>query len=485
MLRRQSTIYYVYLLNGGLDTLGDEQLVLQARAGDTEAFSLLVRKYANAVYGVAYHNVGDFHFAQDIAQEVFLKAYFKLDDLKEPGKIGSWLYAITKRQAMDWLRSNKRQSLFEPDAAMQPEYADPDIKLDVWAALNKLPERSRLPVILYHMAGYNTRDLAVFLDISIEAVESRLRRARNMLRKELLDVVEEGMNQNRLGEDFGQRIKEMVDRHRQLLAVGKQVEALDAIREAVKLNPNDKELRRSLAHSLSMTGSRIGDTGLLAEAEKEYLELVQTDPNQYQALGYVYCHQGKYGQAIGCFKKLMDEGRPDTTIPLGQAYFGTKDYDEAEKAYQSAINMGLHNLTLGLSGLATTAKAAGNKEKAYRGHRMLINILNSLEGEPIYIHTLWRAYVHQAQLQTSDGFTEQAVASLVAALPVVLASVEESPSVLFDKLTFSLPIRTHEGTDLDWFVNEITSKKFAALRGSADYEKLIAEAKALAVRSSN
>lgn len=62
----------------------DAELVNRVCKGDIDAFSEIISKYANAVYGVAYGKLGDFHTAQDIAQEVFVKTFRKLSSLKEP-----------------------------------------------------------------------------------------------------------------------------------------------------------------------------------------------------------------------------------------------------------------------------------------------------------------------------------------------------------------------------------------------------------------
>lgn len=76
--------------------LTDRELVAMACKGDADAFGELVKRYASAVYGVAYHKIGDFHLAHDIAQEAFIRAYLALTDLKDPARVGSWLYSITK-----------------------------------------------------------------------------------------------------------------------------------------------------------------------------------------------------------------------------------------------------------------------------------------------------------------------------------------------------------------------------------------------------
>src|SRR4029079_3312293 len=73
----------------------DSQLVLRARGGDRSAFATLVERYRNAVYGLAFHFVGDFETARDIAQDVFIRAFGRLGDLREPDKFSPWLRQMT------------------------------------------------------------------------------------------------------------------------------------------------------------------------------------------------------------------------------------------------------------------------------------------------------------------------------------------------------------------------------------------------------
>lgn len=191
----------------------EAELVEEVYKGDIDAFNKLISRYTNAVYGVAYSKLGDFHIAQDIAQEVFVKAYKKLSYLKQPDKVGSWLYSVTTRECIDWLRSNKQEfcELEDSIGVTQQETAEEkllkkEVSENVWKALNSLSEGNRLVTILYHIDDYKIKDIANFLGVSIDAVESRLRRSRKLLKKELLGMVDESLNKNKLGEEFKQKV---------------------------------------------------------------------------------------------------------------------------------------------------------------------------------------------------------------------------------------------------------------------------------------
>ncbi|MBD3921704.1 sigma-70 family RNA polymerase sigma factor [Paenibacillus sp. PR3] len=192
-------------------TSSDSELLARVRNGDIEAFSELIEKYANAVYGVAYSKLGDYHTAQDVAQEVFVKTFRKLNHLQEAEKLGSWLYAVTARECIDWFRSNKRYELAETIDAPLLETAEDallrkEFRNEVWSALNTLSERNRIVTVLYYIDDYKAREIGDFLGISVDAVESRLRRSRTLLKKEMLSMVNENLNQNKLNEEFKKKV---------------------------------------------------------------------------------------------------------------------------------------------------------------------------------------------------------------------------------------------------------------------------------------
>ena len=90
--------------------LSDEELVRRALAFDTEAFDMLVKRYQDAVYGMAVHIVKNFADAQDIAQDVFLTAYQNLHSLKRYASFASWLRGIVVNMCKMWMR-RKRESV--------------------------------------------------------------------------------------------------------------------------------------------------------------------------------------------------------------------------------------------------------------------------------------------------------------------------------------------------------------------------------------
>ena len=89
--------------------MDDATAVAQARAGDSEAFRLLVERHSRALFKLAYRMTGNEHDAEDVVQDAFLKAYRNLDRFEERSQVSSWLYRIASNCAFDVLRRRKRR----------------------------------------------------------------------------------------------------------------------------------------------------------------------------------------------------------------------------------------------------------------------------------------------------------------------------------------------------------------------------------------
>lgn len=178
----------------------DEELVAATLNGDVHAFSILVKKYSNALCSVSYGVIGDFHRAQDVVQEAFIKAYYKLRTLKEPEKVGSWLYSITYRLSIDLKRKlQKDQHVLDQieridDPLSFDEMVDiREVHTEIWKALNGVDERNRIIIVLFHISGFSLERIGKLLGLSASAVESRIRRTRKQLKLELMDFFFDGL----------------------------------------------------------------------------------------------------------------------------------------------------------------------------------------------------------------------------------------------------------------------------------------------------
>lgn len=85
----------------------DSDLIQRTLDGDQSAFTILVEKYQKGVHALVWQKIGDFHIAQEITQDAFLKAYQKLGTLKNHKLFSGWLYVIATRLCYDWCRKRR------------------------------------------------------------------------------------------------------------------------------------------------------------------------------------------------------------------------------------------------------------------------------------------------------------------------------------------------------------------------------------------
>ena len=169
---------------------------------DDDAFSSLVEKYQKQVHALAWRILGDFHIAEEITQDAFLKAYMELKSLKEPQRFGSWMYVITRRLCMGWLRKKRlrMQSLEDMEQtdneqleeAAYAEYIVEEKERTLAEAhrevvkklLAKLQESERTVMTLFYFGDMSCTEIGEFLGVSANTIKSRLRRAQERLKKE-------------------------------------------------------------------------------------------------------------------------------------------------------------------------------------------------------------------------------------------------------------------------------------------------------------
>jgi RNA polymerase sigma-70 factor, ECF subfamily len=176
----------------------ESQLIERALAGDSAAFGVLVQRYQDRLYSSVVHVVGCRNEAEDVVQDAFVQAYVKLDSFQQNSKFFTWIYRIAFNAALSRRRRKKTSLSLEQsreESGSEPASGDeaPDHRLlreervsDVQRALSELTEDHRAILVLREMQDMAYEDIAEVLGISIGTVRSRLSRARNALRDQLV-----------------------------------------------------------------------------------------------------------------------------------------------------------------------------------------------------------------------------------------------------------------------------------------------------------
>ncbi|OGW29417.1 MAG: hypothetical protein A2X56_04690 [Nitrospirae bacterium GWC2_57_13] len=170
--------------------LTDEKIVEQCLKGDREIYSLLVDKYQQMIYVLAYRMLGDEAAAKDAAQESFISGYLSLRSFRREAKFSSWLTSIALNKCRDMLRGRKDTVSVDdlgdvlPGKGADPEerYRQKENEDVLQEALGKLPDEYREVIVLKHIRGLDYAEIAQTAGVSEGALKIRAWRAREMLR---------------------------------------------------------------------------------------------------------------------------------------------------------------------------------------------------------------------------------------------------------------------------------------------------------------
>jgi RNA polymerase sigma-70 factor (ECF subfamily) len=170
--------------------MDDATAVAKARAGDEEAFRLLVERHSRALFKMAYRMTGNEQDAEDVVQDAFLKAYRSLDRFEDRSQVGSWLYRIAANCAFDVLRRRQRRDSrvesLDAEDVLEPEAHGPgpdrlalggDVRRHVEAALERMSPRERAAFVLRHFEGRSVKEIEAALGIDTTSVKQSVCRA--------------------------------------------------------------------------------------------------------------------------------------------------------------------------------------------------------------------------------------------------------------------------------------------------------------------
>lgn len=176
-------------------------LVAEAQRGNRPAADRLVREHEGWVRSVVFGVVGRWDQVDDIVQQVWAQVWERLPSLKDPRRLRSWLCSVARNAAIDAGQARRRRttSALEPvaDALADGSEGSPvrvvldgELRTTLLRAVEALPVHYREPFVLRHLEDWSYQQIGEMLGLPLETVETRLVRARRLLREMLKDVIE-------------------------------------------------------------------------------------------------------------------------------------------------------------------------------------------------------------------------------------------------------------------------------------------------------
>jgi len=273
------------------------------------AFGRIVRRFQDMAYGCAYAVLGDFHLAEDAAQEAFLTAYLELPGLREPRSFPGWLRRIVMTQCSRIGRRKQPRTASLTDALqvaseqpLPPEAAEKrELCERVLAAVRALPDAQRMATTLFYVNGYSHKEIAEFLEVPVTTVKKQLFASRNSLRERMTAMVDESLKSRPLPERFADvvvQLRYVSER------INPQAEALRVL-SAEALRERSGRLRRRLAEGDGRDGVRAEAFALAREATRRALGMEHYDVQLVAALmleeGWIAEEAAGEGKTITAF----------------------------------------------------------------------------------------------------------------------------------------------------------------------------------------
>jgi len=167
----------------------DLNLVKKAVDGDRDAFKELFMKHVSRINSLCLRVSADTYVAEELTQEVFIKAWHKLKTFHFESKFSSWLHSIAINQFMMHLRTEKRTSEREENYLSGKEEIhsgnQQDSRIDLEKAITKVPDQARAVLVLHDVEGYKHIEISKLMNIQVGTSKAHLHRARKILREEL------------------------------------------------------------------------------------------------------------------------------------------------------------------------------------------------------------------------------------------------------------------------------------------------------------
>jgi len=189
--------------------LNEERLVCELKAGNYSVFREIVELFKNRVFGMAYKFTNNYDEAQDLSQEIFLKIYKEIGGFRFESKFSTWVYRISINTCIDWKRKNTKVKTFstsivnDDDKAIELDIRDDNPLPDETCIISEnqrevhelvygLPDKYKTVIIMYHFNNMSYQDISAAINVPERTVETRLYRARRLMKDELIKLNERG-----------------------------------------------------------------------------------------------------------------------------------------------------------------------------------------------------------------------------------------------------------------------------------------------------
>jgi RNA polymerase sigma factor (sigma-70 family) len=168
-------------------------LIIRAQAGDMDAYGSIVRQFQDMAVGYGYSILGDFHLAQDAAQEAFIEAYQCLPNLRELAAFPGWFRKIVLKHCDRIMRKRHLRTIPLAEAIDLPwmekgpaeATVEQEMRDSVLGAIQALSDHQRTVTTLFYINGYSQKDIADFLETPVTTIKKRLHDSRKWLKERL------------------------------------------------------------------------------------------------------------------------------------------------------------------------------------------------------------------------------------------------------------------------------------------------------------
>lgn len=179
-------------MSSDLDASSSAELVQKMRKGDDSAYQIMMDQWEKRVYNFALRYANDSHFAMEVVQQTFIQAFEKIDQLKDPSKLKSWLYRIASNNCSSegrriarrkHVQVNEQVLTYQDPSNPAKTYERKELKVLVLETLQQIPEEQRQVIIMKEYESLKFREIADILGESENTIKSRMYYGLDAMRK--------------------------------------------------------------------------------------------------------------------------------------------------------------------------------------------------------------------------------------------------------------------------------------------------------------